>query len=317
MPQLSIVIPIYNAAPYLQQCLESILEQTYTDYEVLLIDDGSTDDSADVCRAYAVRDERLHYLHKENGGVSSARNMGIRHAVGQFVCFVDADDWLQPDMLSTVMQTPAEMADITFYGANKVQDGVVTETIIFPDAFYEKRNPIEQAIYQLRYAGERDVFGWTWDKVMRTDVIRSHGIMFREDVSFREDELFAFEYCRYIKSLRVIGKALYNYRVLSTGLTNAGMKRTDYLPSSIALEDSLKYYSHPALRENMLSSITAYRAIDIYKSEGFCIREKLSDYIQLTRRLPQSGKYCKVNNLTRYLRVGLWAGYLYCLVRKL
>lgn len=317
MPQLSIIIPIYNAAPYLQKCLDSILAQAYTDYEVLLIDDGSTDGSADVCRDYAARDGRLSYLHKENGGVSSARNMGIRQAVGQFVCFVDADDWLQPDMLSTVMQTSSEMADITFYGANKVQDGVVTETITFPDAFYDERNNIEQAIYQLRYAGERDVFGWTWDKVMRADIIRTHGIMFREDVSFREDELFAFEYCRHIKSLRVIDRALYNYRVLDSGLTHTGMKRTDYLPSSIALEESLKYYSHSALREHMLSSITAYRAIDIYKSEGCCIHGKLSDYMQLAQRLPQSGKNCKVNNLTRYLRVGFWAGYLYCLIRKL
>ena len=97
IPQISVIVPVYNVEKYLTQCIESILSQTYQEFELLLIDDGSEDNSGSICDHYSNIDSRVHVFHKENGGVSSARNMGIEHAKGEWVCFVDSDDWIDKD----------------------------------------------------------------------------------------------------------------------------------------------------------------------------------------------------------------------------
>lgn len=99
MPKVSIIVPVYKAEKYLNRCIDSILAQTFTDWELLLIDDGSTDRSGDICDEYAKKDTRIRVFHKENGGVSSARNLGLDSAQGEWVTFIDADDYILPDFL--------------------------------------------------------------------------------------------------------------------------------------------------------------------------------------------------------------------------
>ena len=96
--KISIIVPIYNAEKYLARCIESILRQTYSDLEIILVDDGSVDDSADICDTFAFQDERILVFHQANGGVSVARNLGLKKATGDFVMFVDADDCIEPDL---------------------------------------------------------------------------------------------------------------------------------------------------------------------------------------------------------------------------
>ena len=102
-PKISIIVPVYKAEPYLHRCIDSILAQTFTDWELLLIDDGSPDSSGEICDEYASRDSRIQVFHKENGGVSSARNMGLDSMRGEYVTFVDADDCLYVDALEVFM----------------------------------------------------------------------------------------------------------------------------------------------------------------------------------------------------------------------
>lgn len=99
---ISIIVPIYNVENYLQECLESILKQTYKNFEVLLVDDGSTDNSANICKLYVEKDKRFKYFFKENGGLSSARNFGISNSKGEFLSFVDSDDIISNDFLETL-----------------------------------------------------------------------------------------------------------------------------------------------------------------------------------------------------------------------
>src|SRR5690606_22590995 len=99
MPKVSVIIPVYNTENYLRECLDSILAQTFTDFEVLLINDGSTDSSGKICDEYAEKDSRIKVFHKENGGVSSARNLGLDNAKGEWICFVDSDDEILQDAL--------------------------------------------------------------------------------------------------------------------------------------------------------------------------------------------------------------------------
>ena len=102
--KVSIIVPVYNVEKYLQRCIESILTQTETDFELLLIDDGSKDKSGLICDEYAQKDKRVNVIHKENGGVSSARNLGIEKANGEWICFIDADDYVRQDFLSDIQQ---------------------------------------------------------------------------------------------------------------------------------------------------------------------------------------------------------------------
>lgn len=126
MPVISIIVPVYNAERYINRCIDSILSQTFADFELLLIDDGSTDQSSAICDEYALRDSRVRVFHKENGGVSSARNLGLDHAQGDFVGWVDSDDYIDPDMYRILYNSlQINNADIVYcnlymdYGAQK------------------------------------------------------------------------------------------------------------------------------------------------------------------------------------------------------
>lgn len=319
MPTLSIIIPVYNAEQYLEQCLQSIVSQDCDDMELLLIDDGSTDQSAVICRQYAERYGYIRYYHQQNGGVSSARNLGLEQATGHYISFVDADDWVEPIYAATLIKhiTSGPAYDIIFFGEHLVNKNQC-ETLTPQTVDCQGREAVEQCIYTLRYGGSRDIFGWTWDKVFRADIIRQHRIKFHEEVTFREDELFTFEFCRYISTLLVISIPLYNYRITETGLTSKNMGASDFLPSSIALEESLAFYQHEGIREHMLHSITSYRALHLFKKAKLGrLKQELRAYQQLTERQPQPGKDCPIQHLTQYLHKGFWAAYLYCLIRKL
>ncbi len=313
---ISIIIPIYNAERYLRKCLESIRVQTYKDFEVLLIDDGSTDQSPDICRNYCSSSPHFHYLRKENGGVSSARNMGLEHALGEWISFIDADDWVSPDYLQTVMlQEPR--GDINFISFYAVHTDNNSKLFQQAPLFASNRSEIETAIYALKCSPLGDMLGWTWNKFFRAEIIRQHQIRFCENISHREDEIFTLEYCRYIHSLRIIEQPLYNYRITPNGLTARGMQLSDLLPSSLQLEQDLPYYSHPALKEQILKSATDYRAKFIYFSPWSHIKQNLHDFQVFIRHNPQPGRHCKVNHLTQYLNKSYWLGYLYCLIRKI
>lgn len=316
MPLFSIIVPIYNAEQHLRQCLNSIAAQTFPDFESILIDDGSTDNSASICKEIAEQDGRFIYRHKDNGGVSSARNVGLTMAKGNWISFVDADDYIMPDYLQTFLSTNPK-ADITFFGELSINNTYTTSTKVHSPKYCSCRMDIEQAIYELRCGKLGDVFGWTWDKFFYRDIIIQKNIRFLENVSFREDELFTLEYCRYISSLRIIDKVLYVYRIHNSGLTSRGLKSSELLPSSIELEKSIPYYSHPQLCEHLIATITDYRAKDIYASPISEISHKLHNYKNLTKRFPQSGIECKINHLTQYIRKSFWLGYIYCLLRKL
>ncbi len=316
MTTFSIVVPVYNTEQYLQECLDSIAAQSYANFEVIMVDDGSTDGSARICKEYAKRDSRFVYRHKENGGVSSARNVGIDMAKGEWLLFVDSDDMLMPDYLQTFMDCE-EKADITFFGAQLFDKEKDLEKKIPTGRFCTDRNDVETVIHGLRCGELGDLFGWTWDKVMRRSGIVQHDIRFNEEVSFREDDLFTLNYCRYVKTLRVIDKVLYRYRIHDEGLTKAGMKAKDLLPSAVEMEESLGYYSYTPLYEHILGKATDYRAKDLYASPLSELSRKLHEYIELTKRCPQPNITYKVNNLTRYARKGIAAAWFYCLIRRI
>ena len=219
MPKISIIVPVYKVEKYLRRCLDSIVNQTFTDWECILVDDGSPDNSGKICDEYAEKDERFRVFHQKNAGVSAARNKGIDEARGEFVNFVDSDDWVDSSLLETTIEY-AKDYEIVFWGNyNCLEDGNIVAHIP-KESSCINNDEKENELYHLKNNIERfEYFGYTWNKMFRMSVIRNHSIKFIEGLTLREDELFTMEYCQYITSLKVISAPLYYYRYCM-GLSN-------------------------------------------------------------------------------------------------
>lgn len=211
--EISIIIPVYNVCTYLNECIDSVLNQSYSNFELILIDDGSTDGSSDLCDAYLENDSRIKVIHKENGGVSSARNMGIKEANGKWICFIDSDDWIDREYLKILMQ--GEHADMS----------IVSLICEYPES------KVYHKFKHIGYFNKEGLIGFINDdlpnlgalspcgKLYRRDIINEFGIAFREDINFAEDAIFNLNYYLRIKTALINDEALYHYRTSGTGLT--------------------------------------------------------------------------------------------------
>jgi glycosyltransferase involved in cell wall biosynthesis len=141
-PLISVIVPVYNAEKRLVKCIDSILAQSYIHFELLLINDGSKDSSGTICDAYAQKDNRVKVFHKENGGASSARNIGIEHATGEYIVFVDSDDYVEKDYLSAFFVDPLNEDKFTFVvqSFKSLFDGIEIKQSVFKEGLYSEDN---------------------------------------------------------------------------------------------------------------------------------------------------------------------------------
>lgn len=217
---VSFIIPVYNCEAYISQCIASIINQTCSGFEVILVDDGSTDNSAAIIDDYAQKDFRIRAIHVKNGGPSRARNIGIDIARGEWVIFVDADDWIDKDLLSTLSLTDTS-PDITFWGFRKISDeGMLLEKCCpkTDKCPTDKKEYFEQLKELVIH--RQEYFGYSWNKVYKRSLIEEHNIRFEDGLSIREDEVFALRYCLYAQSIETLSFAPYNYRILTSSLSH-------------------------------------------------------------------------------------------------
>ena len=210
---ISIIVPIYNVENYLRMCLDSIQNQTYKNFECLLINDGSPDNSAEICREYVAKDSRFRYFEKENGGLSSARNYGIDRAEGSFITFVDPDDWLDPDYLEILylkmMEYDADVA-IATYKKYSVSDGCYYFHV-FDQDYYEKVYTGDELLAELPYRESFDsTFNVSWGKLFKRSLLYS--LVFNEQRVMGEDLEFNFKVFLRLNKCLYIHKPLYNFR---------------------------------------------------------------------------------------------------------
>lgn len=203
---VSIIVPVYNVAPYLRDCLCGLLTQRFRDFEVLLIDDGSTDGSGQLCDELAEKDSRVVVLHQKNGGVCSARNRGIDEARGEFLVFVDADDVVTGDYLEHLMDSDA---DLVLTGVHKFGALSGTRVPARRDDF-----GIEGLAARWNIPPDMNfLYCYPVAKRFRTRIIREHGIRFNETLRFSEDMCFNMEYYYYAESFTELPFADYGYRI--------------------------------------------------------------------------------------------------------
>ena len=204
--KVNIIVPIYNAQDYLRSCLDFIHAQTWKDFEAWLVDDGSQDGSGEICDEYAKKDSRFHVIHQENRGVSSARNAGLRAADGDFVCFVDADDWLEPTYLERLIHFINPGVDLSMCG-HCMNDG----PICMPRG-WNGGNGLMTGDEALAFVVS-DRFSSVWNKMFRMDRIREMNLTFDSAVSVGEDLLFVFQYLKgCVSGLCYFPERLYHYR---------------------------------------------------------------------------------------------------------
>jgi glycosyltransferase involved in cell wall biosynthesis len=205
--KISLIIPIYNSEKFLVRCLDSILSQLYNDFEVILINDGSTDHSFEICKRYTLLDARFKVYSKENGGVSSARNFGLYKAVGSYVVFVDSDDYLAPLFLKSYMDSlTLKQTDIICQGyVNVFDDKLINRVLKKADYTY---SDISEGIYELEL---NECLSSVWNKIFRLDIIEKNNLSFSENINMGEDKLFVLSYMQFASSLSVLDSCYYFY----------------------------------------------------------------------------------------------------------
>ena len=211
IPKISVIVPVYNVEQYLPRCIDSILNQTFTDFELLLIDDGSTDGSGAICDEYARKDSRIRVFHKENGGVSSARNLGLYNAKGKYIAFIDADDWVEsrslPAFVKALEKCESDVV-LTHYRTVNITTGEEKAWRCYPEAFGKAMTL-------------GDVMGrWgDFDRALtfhgiayRTDFYHRMGLKLSEHI-FYEDHEFATFPCCHAETVTPLDIFLYVYRI--------------------------------------------------------------------------------------------------------
>lgn len=220
-PMVSIIVPIYNAEQYLRRCVDSILNQEYTDYELLLVNDGSTDASGDICEEYGDRDPRVIVIQKENTGVSDSRNRALDRARGKYLQFLDSDDWITPDATRLFVRAAEE------YGCDMVISDfyrVVGERLS-PKGDIEEEGVLtreEFAAHMMENPADF-YYGVLWNKLYRRDIVEEHKLRMDTDISWCEDFMFNLEYIRYAKVFYALHAPIYYYVKRKGSLASQGI----------------------------------------------------------------------------------------------
>ncbi len=240
-PKISVIVPVYNAEPCLVRCIDSILTQTFRDFELLLIDDGSKDRSGAICDRYAARDSRVKVFHKVNGGVSSARNVGLDHAGGEWITFCDSDDYVRDAYLENLLSHTDEHTDMVIsYAEVYGRHGFVRK-----ERYPAKR--VDESNFETIFV-ENDMHWHTspWSKLYRRAFIEKNGIRFCEGMHIGEDALFLYTVLLSSKGTYISGDADYCYFACTE---NSLTKRVNSLDAEL-----LSYGNIKQLVEGMIES---------------------------------------------------------------
>lgn len=214
MPKVSIIIPVYNVEKYLPECLESIIAQDFPDFECLLVDDGSTDGSGALCDSYAAQDSRFRVFHQQNMGVSAARNRGIAEATGEWISFVDSDDWLDCSYLSDLLSV--QIADWIISGCTVHNSGKIIELVPPQQLSFEVS---KDSIGIIAHLLQNYSFYGPCCKLFRKSIIELKEIKYNKAISFGEDLMFNFDYFLNVRTISCVPRSNYHYRILSNTLS--------------------------------------------------------------------------------------------------
>lgn len=229
--KVSVIIPVYNDEKYLKQCVESVLTQTYTNLEIILVDDGSTDHTPEICEEYREKYDQIRVLHKKNGGVGSSRNAGLALATGEYILFIDNDDWLEKHHIEELYKLAKENnADIAAGNFNIFYEDTSTFSYWLNDDTYFKKVYSIKEWFSLQYRTDfynmSVVFTVPWDKLYKRSLFKN--IVYPEDAPV-EDDLTTWKVYLLANKIAYENKAIYTHRKIKSSVT-ASVSGTDVFP---------------------------------------------------------------------------------------
>lgn len=276
---ISIIVPIYKAESFITRCIDSILAQTYQDWELLLVDDGSPDDSGKICDEYAAKDARIQVFHKPNGGVSSARNLGLKKAIGDWVSFIDADDYLLPEFFERLIAH--EKYDLVMSGSRRF--GNSDSALLIPeDREYDTRTFVEHIFKsnpsEINYMC---CISYPWGKILRADIIRRNHLVFNTNMKLSEDTCFMLQYLEHVDRVKFIAGGDYMYFVSSGPKTHLRMTAEEYKSH---VEGLLTTSAHLGGMYNVDSTKYSTDMCSMYYS-AFLNSLKTASYLEVRKQL--------------------------------
>lgn len=255
MPLVTLIVPVYNAKRYLRRCLDSVAEQTFTDMEVLLLNDGSKDDSLAICREYEEKDGRFRVIDKENTGVSDTRNLGMRLARGKYLQFMDSDDWLTPDATESLVEAAErEQCDLVIADFYRVNGKRYAEKKHIRNMEVMTR---EEFAMEMAKDPADFYYGVMWNKLYCREIVEAHSLCCDTSLNWCEDFLFNLSFIRYADRIRAIQKPVYYYMkrkgslVMTEAVSLDAMKvRLELLEHYKDLYQSMDLYEEHKLKIN-------------------------------------------------------------------
>lgn len=282
-PVVSIIIPVYNTVKYLSRCLNSVLVQTFADFECLVIDDGSVDNSGKICDDYAIKDSRIKVVHQEGKGVSFARNTALDMATGQWIVFVDSDDWIEQNLLEVAIKTAHEhSADIVQW--NYIAEGgrPVASSEIFEDGYMEINS-------KTRFPWG---FAMVWSRMYLKDLLDKYKIRFSTELIFAEDGPFTFNSVAVAHSIWCIKRNLYHYvcRSESSSHTLSKEQILSKISAAKLIEETLKKLN----KSNQFKTAIFQKKVGARNSLLFDLKEP--DLNLWRRTFPETNLWLLLNN---------------------
>lgn len=219
MPTVSIIVPVYNAQNYLHKCIDSLLNQNYEDFELILINDGSKDDSKKICDEYAAKDNRIKVIHKENGGVSSARNRGLDEATGKYIMFCDSDDFVREEFCAPLVNL-AEGSDdcLVLAGITQIKDDNSMSDDLCPEYKEGESASLTNKEFcdlyvNLNLKAPFNLTNMPYNKLFCRDIIEKHHIRYDQSIHYNEDFIFNLEYLDKVSNVKIYNKSIYYYYI--------------------------------------------------------------------------------------------------------
>ena len=293
MPKVSIIVPVYNAEKYLEECAASILNQTIKDIELILVDDGSTDSSPALCDSIAARDSRVKVIHKANGRASSARNAGIRAAGGEFVAFVDADDWISPEMYETMLAQGADVCLCDFVRFQGDREFPNTHNTVKP-GFYDRAQMIRDIFPHLVMDGiEYPITISNWAMLIRRSILADNRLFYREDIHISEDAPFGSEVLYCADSFAYLKDHYFYYYRVTEGSASRSYKDW-WWDSSLKINEEI---------ENFFGNCPDYDFTQQIKSNMFYLARAEIYYIMYNTGMTRAEQNRKIRAVMNHPRV--------------
>lgn len=298
MAEISVVIPVYLTEPYLARCIDSVLDQSFRDFELILVDDGSPDKCGEICEAYAQKDNRVKVIHQANSGVSVARNHGLEMATGAYVVFIDSDDWVDENYLMAIRRSNADFVAHTF--STYSEDGSLIKRQNSPNSrlSINKKNVLELL--------NNGILGYTFCKRFSMDIIRKYKIQFNRDINHTEDTLFVLDYLEHAQTVEIENENHYcyiRYRTRSTLSNGATLDRLSMICTANGIICSKFFPQDSKEYEQLFYSRVGYGYMSYIDSEWL---RNIDGSIQIYRFVCALWKNSDVSKILQYAPDAIW-----------